>query len=139
MAQVEDDDAALSWAGDESRRAPEPAPRVELVETAATPARAQIPAALLVTYGILAGAYLIYTLGWVVSVQRYNTANLTSTEPLNAFMFGLGELLAIASPLLWFVSGLLLTRGRKPFVTLVALVVGLVVVLPWPFVLGVWQ
>lgn len=139
MAQVEDDDAALSWAGDESRQ-PKPPRRVELVETPVpTGGRAQIPAALLVSYGILAGAYLIYTLGWVVTVQRYNTVNLTSTEPLNAFMFGLGELLAIASPLLWFVSGLLLTRGRKPVVTLLALVVGLVVVLPWPFVLGVWQ
>lgn len=141
MADVDNDDAALAWAGDEK-----PVPEAlegrktetRIVET--SPAtKPQIPAALLITYGILAGAYLIYTIGWVVSVQRYNATVVTSPEPLNAFMFGLGEILAILAPALWFVASLLLTRGRKPVIRLLALVVGLVAALPWPFVLGVWQ
>jgi hypothetical protein len=141
-----DDDAALAWAGDEPPVAPaarpsrtvEPAPEVELVETPST-AKPQMPAALLVTYGILAGAYLIYTIGWVVSVQRYNASFVVSSEPLNAFMFGLGQVLALLSPALWFAAALLLTRGRKPVIRLLILLVGLIAVLPWPFVLGVWQ
>lgn len=141
MADVDNDDAALAWAGDEKPVAEAleaRTPRVELVETSPTK-NPQIPAALLVTYGILAGAYLIYTIGWVVSVQRYNATVVTSPEPLNAFMFGLGEILAMLAPALWFASSLLLTRGRKPVIRLLALLVGLVIVLPWPFVLGVWQ
>ncbi len=144
MADPEDDDAALAWAGDEKPAAPKAAPvvepaetRVELVEAVAP--KQQMPAALLVTYGILAGGYLIFTLGWVTSVLRYNDRYATSTEPLNAFMFGLGEILAVASPVLWFTAALVLTRGRKPVVRLLVLLVGLVAVLPWPFVLGVWQ
>lgn len=140
MAADPDDDAALAWAGDEKRVTPVAealeAPAVELVPEAAKP---QMPAALLVTYGILAGAYLIYTIGWVVSVQRYNASFVVSSEPLNAFMFGLGEILAILAPALWFAATLLLTRGRKPVIRLVILLVGLVAVVPWPFVLGVWQ
>jgi len=140
MADLEnDDDAALAWAGDEKPvAAPAKQPVVEVVET--SPAvKQQMPAALLITYGILAGAYLIYTIGWVVSAQRYNATVVTSPEPLNAFMFGLGEILAMLAPALWFVASLLLTRGRKPVIRLLALLIGLVVVLPWPFVLGVWQ
>jgi hypothetical protein len=142
MVDREQDDAALGWAGDEQPTRVEPpraehAPRVEHVETSA--ARTQMPAPVLVTYGILAGAYLIYTLGWVISVQRYNATVVASPEPLNAFMFGLGEILAILAPTLWFAAALVLTRGRKPVIRLIILLIGLVAVLPWPFVLGVWQ
>ena len=145
MADLEDDDAALAWAGDEparvepvETRSPEGLGKLDQRE-ALDPRTAQMPAPLLVTYGILAGAYLLYTVGWVISVQRYNATVVTSSEPLNAFMFGLGEILAILSPVLWFGAGLLLTRGRKPIIRLLVLLLGLLFVLPWPFILGVWQ
>ena len=140
-----DDDAALAWAGDEQPiRPPQPVPvapeerPVEPVETSPD-AKAQMPAPLLVTYGIIAGAYLLYTVGWVVSVQRYNATIVTSPEPLNAFMFGLGQILAMLAPALWFAAALLLTHGRKPIIRLLVMVAGLVATLPWPFILGVWQ
>ena len=136
MAADPEEDAALSWAGDEPVKA-EPKPRVEVVETAAG-AKPATPAALLVTYGILAGAYLLYTIGWVISIQRLNAVRVASSEPLNAIMFSLGEALAIASPAIWFGSMFLLSRGRKPIIRLLLLLVGLVAVLPWPFVLGAW-
>jgi hypothetical protein len=142
MADPEDDDAALAWAGDEKPVPPaSPAPVETRVVEVAPDAKRQMPAALLVTYGILAGAYLIYTFGWVTSVVRYNDPVLrpASPEPLNAFMFGLGEILAILAPALWFAASFVLTRGRKPVIRLLLLLIGLVVVLPWPFVLGVWQ
>ena len=139
MAADPDDESALAWAGDEKPVAPAVEPVETRVVEVAPDAKPQMPAALLVTYGILAGAYLIYTIGWVVSVQRYNATHVVSPEPLNAFMFGLGEILAILSPALWFATAFLLSRGRKPLVRLVGLLLGLVAVLPWPFVLGVWQ
>ena len=141
-----DDDAALAWAGDE--KPVTPPKRVEPVETPplsgqagrdGQAAKPQMPAPLLVTYGIIAGAYLLYTVGWVISVQRYNATVVTSPEPLNAFMFGLGQILAMLAPALWFAATLLLTRGRKPIIRLLGLLAGLVATLPWPFILGVWQ
>ena len=39
-------------------------------------------------------------------------------------MFQLGEFLAIARPALWFVAAFILTRGRKPLVRLLWLLVG---------------
>jgi len=132
------DDEALSWAGDEPARAPVAQPVETRYVEAAPAGRPQIPAALLVTYGILVGSYLLYSFGWLSSVLAYNDTHLASPEPVNAFMFGLGEVLAIASPALWFAAALLLTRGRKPLARLLAILVGLLVVLPWPFVLGVW-
>jgi hypothetical protein len=93
-----------------------------------------MPAVLLITYGILAGVYLIYTIGWVITVTRSTT---TLPTLFGEMMFQLGELLAIASPAIWFAAVVLLSRERKPIVRLVLLLVGLAVVIPWPFLLGV--
>jgi hypothetical protein len=93
---------------------------------------------LLITYGVLAGIFLIYTIGWVIAVQRLNAVRVASSELLSEIMFQLGEFLAIASPVIWIGAAFLLTRGRKPIVRLLWLLVGLVAVLPWPFVLGAW-
>ncbi len=126
-AATEPDDDALTWAGDEGD-APEP-----LVTTEPADANRGIPAPLLVTYGVIAGIYLIYTLGWIITVNRSAT---TLPNLLGEIMFQFGEFLAIASPALWFVAVLMLTRGRPAVARLGWLLVGLVVVVPWPFVLG---
>jgi hypothetical protein len=146
MTAEPDEDDALSWAGDEPARV-EPSSRVEppaaveppaVVELVETPRR-DIPAPLLITYGILIGAYFISTVGWVIVVQRLNALRGDGVPELLAnAMFLLGEGLAIASPALWLAAAFLLTRGRKPIVRLVWILLGLVVVIPWPFVLGVW-
>lgn len=142
---IDDDDEALAWAGDD-RLNPEPLrtnpvesdvgvesdPVVELVETPA--ADKPMPAALLVTYGILAGLYLIYTLGWLITVTR---STLTQSDLLSEIMFQFGEFLAIASPAVWFAAVLVLTRGRRPVIRLLLLLAGLVATIPWPFLLGV--
>jgi hypothetical protein len=114
----------------------EPVPKTELVVDPAV--RPAVSSLQLVTYGVLAGAYLIYTIGWIVSIQRLNAVQTVSTEVLNAIMFGLGEILAMASPAIWFGAAFLLTRGRRPLVRLLWILVGLIAVLPWPFVLGAW-
>ncbi len=140
MSDTQDDDA-LSWAGENDPShvagpAVAAAPRTEIViDPGPKPA---ISSVLLVTYGVIAGAYLIYTLGWVVAIQRYNAASVASTEFLNAVMFALGEALAAASPTIWFCAALLLTRGRSSLIRLLWLLVGLAAVIPWPFVLGAW-
>jgi hypothetical protein len=129
-AAPDEDEAALSWAGDDRAA---PAPVAEPGETPA-PERRSIPAMLLVTYGVIAGILLIYTVGWIITVGR---SGFTSSEVLVEAMAQLGEFLAIASPALWFAVVFLLTRDAKPLVRLLLLLLGLLVVLPWPFLLGV--
>mgnify|MGYP000137203610 CR=1 FL=1 len=142
MASTDPDEEALAWAGDErlqaeplARPAPErDAPDAAAIEDGTDTGPASMPAPLLITYGILAGLYLIYTVGWVITVTR-STTSLPSL--LGEIMFQFGEFLAIASPGLWFVAVLLLTRGRRPLARLGWLALGLVLVIPWPLLLGV--
>ncbi len=131
----EDDDAALSWAGDrDSTHVDAPAaPELVVVELPAEDAAPRTSSLLLVVYGVLAGVYLLYTLGWITSVIR---TTLPVDNLLAGILYQLGQFLAIASPALWLAAAVLLTRDRKPVVRLLWVVLGLVVVAPWPFLLG---
>ncbi len=133
-----EEEKALSWDGDDAPPPPsatKPAkPAARATAKVAERLGQQAPSsALLILYGILGGVYLIYTIGWVVSV--FNDNRKPFDDFLTEFMYQLGEYMAIASPVLWFVTALVLTRGRKPIVRLLALLLGVVVVIPWPFVL----
>ena len=131
-----DDDEALSWAGDrdsthvESRASEADVVVVELPPEDAAPPTSSL---LLIVYGVLAGVYLLYTLGWITSVVR---STLPVYDLLSGIMYQFGQFLAIASPALWLAAAVLLTRDRKPVVRLLWVVLGLVVVAPWPFLLG---
>lgn len=98
----------------------------------------QLPAILLVTYGILGGIHLIYLAGWVIVLQRLNSISVPSSDALSEIMSQFGEALAIMSPVAWFAAAFMLTKGRRPIVRLLWLLAGLVVVAPWPYVLGAW-
>ncbi len=89
--------------------------------------------ALLVVYGVFAGVYLLYVVGWIIGVRR---DPFTSPNLFFEVMYQFGEFLAIMSPVLWFGLTLLLTRQRTAVVRLVWLVVGMLVVAPLPFLLS---
>ena len=86
------------------------------------------------SYGVLAGIYLLFTVGWAFVVSR--TVG-SSSVLLATIMFQLGQFLAIAAAPLWFTATFTLTQGRRPAVRLTWLLIGAVVLLPVPFVLGV--
>jgi hypothetical protein len=90
--------------------------------------------ALLITLGILAGVYLLYTVGWVVTVQH--AGSLAST-PLDHIAIDVQEGLAICAAAFWFGATIFLTQGRRPVVRLVWLLIGAIVLIPWPFVFGI--
>lgn len=140
MAADRDEDA-LAWAGDDdpSLETEAPASRLTVDSDAQTAGVArQTPGVLLVTYGVLGGIYLIYTFGWLLSLQRFIGIRNISADPLTEIMFQFGAFLALASPPLWFGAIFLLTRGQKPLSRLAWLLVGLIAILPWPFILGAW-
>ncbi|MGV8969995.1 MAG: hypothetical protein ACOH1J_06050 [Microbacteriaceae bacterium] len=129
------DDEALNWDGEtDSSHVDGPiattgAERV-VVASGSKPQQSSV---LLVTYGILGGAYLLYVIGWIVAVGR---STVTLPNILGEIMFQFGEFLAIGSPLIWLAAVFTLTRNRSTVVRLVWLILGLVLLVPWPFVLG---
>jgi hypothetical protein len=100
------------------------------VDALAKPASMSSPA--LVGLGILAGVYLLYTIGWFVGVQRIQTS---LTDPLAQFMFSLSTWLAIAAPAVWFASSFWLTRG-KARLRWTWLILGALLLAPLPFIAG---
>jgi hypothetical protein len=152
----DDDDEALTWVGGRdpshyetpevvaSKRA-SAAKSVKPVKSAAplaTPEEddddvADVPAGtgsvVLVTLGTLGGVYLLYTVGWVVSWQRFLYSSDTELELI---AFHVQQVLAILAAPLWFVATILLTRDRKPTTRLLWLLAGALVLVPWSFVFG---
>ena len=100
------------------------------VDAPEEPASLSSPA--LIGMGILAGVYLLYTIGWFIGVGRL-TSGLT--DPLGQFMFSLGTWLAVAAPAVWFASSYWLTRG-KPRLRWTWLILGAVLLAPLPFIAG---
>ena len=150
------DDDALGWAGDDdptlvsgSTNTPEPGrtatpePGADLPEgwavtgspggyVDAPAGKAPLSSAALVGLGILAGVYLLYTIGWFIGVGRIVNP---LTDPLAQFMFSLGTWLAVAAPLVWFASSYWLTRGT-PRLRWTWLILGVVLLAPLPFFAG---
>jgi hypothetical protein len=89
---------------------------------------------VLVSLGILGGIYLLYTVGWFVSWQRFT---YVAASPLDEIAFSVQQALSLVAAPLWFIVVLVLTRDRKPTARLVWLLVGALVLVPWPFTLGV--
>jgi hypothetical protein len=167
MNAIRDDDA-LNWAGDDEwpvvpegteRLAPEPvlpegwtvpqsaathggvaAPRTE-PPAANTPDSTDASAAssgALVGMGVLAGIYLLYSIGWFIGVARLaQSASLVvnTADPVADFMTSLGGWLAIAAPVVWFGSTFWLTTTR-PRARWVFLLLGVVVLIPLPFLMS---
>lgn len=101
--------------------------------TAPTPGeRQRLGNAALITFGVLGGVYVIYILGWVTGGLRLQGA---AQYLVTDVMFQASLWLAILAPALWFGTVLLLTRRSRPWVHFAWLVAGVVLLVPWPFVM----
>ena len=88
----------------------------------------------LVLLGVFGGVYLLYSVGWILTATAFGA--LGGDDPVAGFMFTLGLWLAVLAPAFWFAMAFTATRGR-PRVRLVWLLIGAIVLVPLPFVLGV--
>lgn len=143
-----DSEDALSWDGDEGAPPKDPAlPRgwnavgkgsedVGRVEadgsiTAPHDEHPPLSTAMLLILGIVGGVYLLYSIGWVVGGLRL--------RPLASFivadaMYVPWFVIAVAAPALWFLATWVLTRGRAAWIRIGMLLLGVVLLVPWPFV-----
>jgi formate/nitrite transporter FocA (FNT family) len=87
--------------------------------------------AALLTTGVLAGVYLLFTAAWVITALRNPIA---IADPLGSFMFTLGLWLAAVAGPLTFTAIVVWRRGRGVGLRLLWLVIGALVLIPWPYV-----
>ncbi len=86
---------------------------------------------MLLTLGVVGGIYLLYSVGWVVGGLRLKPlANFFVADAMFLPWF----VLAVAAPALWFLAGWVLTRGKATWIRLSVLLLGVVLLVPWPFV-----
>lgn len=140
----------LSWVGDEPEPvAASPRRRAKAATAGGAAATAAGSAAagrakdrgfggsvLLVLYGVFAGVGLLYTLAWLFSALRFAAGGIFA-DPLPAAMYTLGLSLAVLAPAFWAVAVFAALRGRAAALRLLWLLLGALVLVPWPWILGV--
>lgn len=86
----------------------------------------------LISLGVLGGFSLLYAVGWIIGGLRLQGTAEFLVAPL-AYQVSLW--LAVLAPLVWFGTVLLVTRGSRGWVRFTWLVAGVVLLLPWPFIM----
>ena len=130
------DEEALSWSGEtDPTHVAAPVPgkaQRQLADGLDDRADAANPV-LLVVMGIIAGVYLLYAAGWGIHAFTHAVPPGVSGA-FAAIMFQLGEFFSIASPILW--AGTVWLVVKRPGWRLLWLFVGVIVLVPLPFILG---
>lgn len=109
---------------------------VEKELAAAEKATAQLSSVALISYGVLGGIYLLYTIGWLIHVVRQTLPVFPIQTALGEILFQVQQLLGVVASPLWFMAALLLTRGRSARTRIGWLLLGVFVLVPWPFIWG---
>lgn len=93
---------------------------------------ASLSGAVLISLGVLGGLFALYTAGWFVSWLKLD---YSPSDALELEAFRVQQVLAILAAPVWFVTVMLLTRGRRAAVRLLWLVIGAILLVPWPWIL----
>lgn len=86
----------------------------------------------LISLGVIGGFSVLYAVGWLIGGLRLQGTAEFLVAPL-AYQVSLW--LAVLAPLVWFATVLLLTRGRRLWVRFAWLIGGVVLLVPWPFIM----
>lgn len=137
MADIDEDEDAFHWAGDEvggreGARLPSRQVQDAMVgspaDVAPSDPGAQSGSALLLT-GVFGVVYLALTVGWILAVQ---TTGSGGTGLLGEVLWQFGEFTAIVAAPLWFGATLTLTRGGRAVTRAGWLALGAGLLVPWP-------
>lgn len=97
------------------------------------------PPAVLVSWGIATGVFVLYAIGWLIAVLRGDGAAPSAAVDSNTLeqaMLAVGHGVVVAAGPLWLAGAYLLTRGRSRISQASWLVAGVVLLVPWPFIVG---
>lgn len=97
------------------------------------PVAAPLGNVALVTLGVLGGVYLLYAIGWFVSGSRFQLYAMATLEPVGYLA---AWALAVAAAPLWFATVLGFGARRPLWVRILLLLAGVVVLVPWPFLMS---
>lgn len=86
----------------------------------------------LIVLGVLGGVYALFAIGWLIGGLR-----LQGWRPflVTDAMYQGSLWLAVLAPVLWFATVFLLTRASRAWVRFGWLAAGVVLLVPWPFVM----
>lgn len=87
---------------------------------------------MLLMVGIVGGIYLLYTIGWIIGGLRLQVGALFFVPSV---MYQVGVWSAVLAPALWFLAVWLLTRRSPSWQRFLWLLVGVALLVPWPFVM----
>ena len=127
------DDEALSW-GDEHDATYVDAPDNAIRVRAPRERDPEAPpgSGALVGMGVFGGVYLLYTVAWLISGSTLSVSGGTGTATV--FLEFL-RVLAIMAPALWYAATVWLAHSARSRTRFLWLVIGAVVLIPWPFIL----
>ncbi|MCU1479476.1 MAG: hypothetical protein JWQ19_262 [Subtercola sp.] len=128
---VASNDAAMAKARSAQAEADDDA-AVENELLDAEAAAAPLSSAALIAFGIFGGILFLYTIGWLVGFLR----NPPTGDGLGGIVQAVLSVLTIFAPALWFIATLLLGAKRAVRTRLLWLIIGVIVLVPWPFVTG---
>ncbi|MXS73661.1 hypothetical protein CSIV_12320 [Microbacterium sp. CSI-V] len=115
----------------------DPGPRAPGVDSAPTgeaavedeAARAPLGNVGLVGIGMIAATFLLFAIGWLVAGFRLRDLGLPIPD-VTVLALTIGAALA---PLVWFVTVLALTRTWRTWQRFLLLILGILLLVPWPF------
>ncbi|KTR85900.1 hypothetical protein NS220_18525, partial [Microbacterium testaceum] len=89
----------------------------------------------LVGIGMVAATFLLFAIGWLVAGLQLRGLGLPIPEVTIVAL----TIAAALAPLVWFVAVLATTRGWRTWQRFLLLILGIVLLVPWPFLsLGVF-
>lgn len=91
-----------------------------------------VGSAALVAIGILGGVYLLFTLGWILGGMRLEG---TAQFLVSAGAYLVAVVLAALAAPVWFATTYLLTRSSRTWVRITWLIIGALLLIPWPFIM----
>ncbi|WP_300268012.1 hypothetical protein [Microbacterium sp.] len=87
---------------------------------------------MLLFIGIVGGVYLLYTVGWIIGgLNLHGSAIFLIPE----VMYQVAFWTAVLTPAIWFAAVWHLTRRSRAWVRVLAMIGGILLLIPWPFVM----
>jgi hypothetical protein len=91
---------------------------------------AQTSAGALVMYGLFAGVYLLFSVAWLIIALNLP---INFFDVVSSFMWVASLWFATLGGIIWFVSTFILGRSRGFGWKFMMLLIGVVVLIPWPY------